>query len=158
MLDHVEQKIVDDVGSTGWSIMAVAPRAESDDPEEWFAYTIGLQKTFGWPEIICFGQATDMMARMLNHAVEELRERHLEPVAGIELTEVLDDYPTRLTPNKNIPFNYLGFANWFAGHAGMANLPERLQLVWPDMDGRFPDDPNCNPDVVELQTPLGTGR
>ena len=156
MLDHAEQKIVDDVERVGWSIMTVAPRTDSDDPEEWFAYTIGLQKTFGWPEIICFGLATDVMVTLLNSAVDELRERDLTPAAGIELTEVLNNYPARLAENPSIPFNYLGFANWFAPHAGMTEPPSRLQLMWPDRNGHFPDDPSCVPEVRQLQTPCET--
>ena len=30
---------------------------------------------------------------------------------------------------------------------------ERLQLLWPDSEGRFPDDPDCQPRVRERQTP-----
>jgi hypothetical protein len=154
MLDHVEQKIVDDVERVGWSVMTVAPRTDSDDPEEWFAYTIGLQKTFGWPEIICFGLATDAMVDILNNAVDELRERILTPAPGIELTEVLNEYPARLAESKSIPFNYLGFANWFAEYAGMREPLRKLQLLWPDKNGHFPDDPHCVPEVRQLQTPV----
>jgi len=156
MLDHVEQKIVDDVERVGWSIMTVAPAADSDDPEEWFAYTIGLQKSFGWPEIICFGLATDAMVTMLNNAVAELRERGIVPAPGIELNQVVNDYSARLRENESIPFNYLGFANWFAKHAGMSEPPARLQLIWPDKNGYFPDDPRCVPEVRQLQTPYET--
>ncbi len=154
MLDHVEQKIVDDVERVGWSIMKVAPRTDTKDPKEWFAYTIGLQKSFGWPEIICFGLAIDAMAIMLNNAVDELRERGLTPVPGIELAEVLDDYPARLARNETVPFKYLGFANWFAAYSGMSEPPARLQLIWPDKDSHFPDDPRCFPEVRQLQTPV----
>ena len=153
MLDNAEQKIVNHVSSIGWSVMTVAPLADSDDPEEWFAYTIGLPKTFGWPEIICFGLATDAMVTILNNAVEELRDSGVMPAPGVQLTEVLNNHPARLRRNDAIPFNYLGFANWFAGYAGMLEPPGRLQLMWPDKNGYFPDDPRCEPEVRGLQTP-----
>jgi hypothetical protein len=156
MLDHAEKKIVDDVARVGWSVMTVAPLADSDDPEEWFAYTIGLQKTFGWPEIICFGLATDAMVTILNNSVDEIRSRGLVPTPGMELTEVLNNHPARLVTNDSIPFNYLGFANWFAAHAGMSEPPAKLQLIWPDKNGHFPDDPQCVPEIRQLQTPVET--
>jgi hypothetical protein len=156
MLNPLEQKIVDDIERLGWSIMTVAPSADGDDPEEWFAYTIGLQKSYDWPEIICFGLATEAMVTILNNAVDELRERAIAPDPGVELIKVVNSYPARLIENESIPFNYLGFANWFAAYAGMSEPPARLQLIWPDKNGYFPDDPCCSSEVRAVQSPYET--
>jgi len=152
MLDSSEQQIVNDVERFGWHITMVAPRIDSNDPDQWFAYTIGLPKTFGWPELICFGLSTSLMGNLLNSAVAELRHRHLTPRPGLVLHDVAEGFPVRLEANPLIPKNYFGFANWFASYSGMP-MPEWLQLFWPDKQGRFPSEPDCVPEVVQLQTP-----
>jgi Domain of unknown function (DUF4262) len=65
MLNEIEQRIVDCVEEYGWYALSIAPRADSDDPEEWFTYTIGLPKSHGWPELICFGLASERHAGTL---------------------------------------------------------------------------------------------
>ncbi|MFC7499664.1 DUF4262 domain-containing protein [Enterovirga sp. GCM10030262] len=153
VLDAFEQKIVDVVDSHGWFVLSVAPAAGSDDPQEWWSYTIGLPKTFSWPELICFGLATDVRVRMLNNAVEELRERRIAPEAGLELDGVLNNYPVRFI-DAVIPDSYLGSAAWYARYTGALVPPKYLQLTWPDDQGRFPNDPTCAADVRADQIPL----
>src|SRR5262245_3941664 len=94
-LDEHEQKIVDVIGRVGWAVMRVSPNTGDEDPR-WFAYTIGLPVTFGWPELICFGLAVDGMAELLNDAVKELKTKQKEPAAGMLLTVVADGHPSRL--------------------------------------------------------------
>jgi hypothetical protein len=157
MRDPAEQNIIDHVREYGWSVMKVAPAVDSDDPDEWFAYTIGLPNTFGWPELICFGLGTEVMGQLLNNAVDDLRNHQLVPQPGLQLNEVAEGFPVRLALNRNIPRTYFGYANWFARHSGKP-MPDWLQLVWPDKHGKFPDDPDCLPEVVQMQTPLETDQ
>ena len=158
MLQEAEQKIVDDVEEYGWSAMSVAPAVDSAEPEEWFTYTIGLQKTQGWPELICFGLDGSVAHGILIDAIAECQRKRISPAAGVLLTETLADSPARLRENSAIPFDYLGSANWYAKHAGMPEPPKCLQLIWPDQDGHFPDDPRCDPEVRRLQTPVGVSE
>ena len=46
-----------------------------------------------------------------------------------------------------------GVADWYAAHTGTPSVPERIQLMWPDEQGRLPDDQDCDPRVRDLQTP-----
>lgn len=156
MLSATEQKIVDCVEKYGWFALSVSPATDSDDPDEWFTYTIGLQKTHGWPEIICFGLGSDVAYGILADAISECEAKSIRPSAGLELTETLSKGFARLIDNPDIPFNYLGSANWYASYAGMSSPPERLQLIWPDKNGYFPDDDRCNPEVRRMQTPVET--
>ena len=155
-MDQIERNIVDHVASIGWSVMQVAPSADGGDPQEWFAYTIGLPKSFGWPELVCFGLDVSDMQLMLNDAVEECRQRNLTPKAGIELVDVLEGYPVRLVNGDHIPSEYLGYALWFAQQSESGGSLDRLQLVWPDKSARFPADTDCDEDIKRLQTPLET--
>ncbi|MCW3798597.1 DUF4262 domain-containing protein [Sphingomonas sp. BN140010] len=154
MNDPAEQNIIAHVRDHGWSIMKVAPATDSDDAEEWFAYTIGLPNTFGWPELICLGMDSDVVGPVLNNAVAELRDSKLTPTSGLQLHDVLNGSPVKLQANPQIPSNYLGYAKWFAGHSGR-DMPTWLQLLWPDKQGRFPGEAGCVTEVVQLQTPIG---
>jgi len=155
MLNAEEQRIVDDVEQFGWHITCVGPPIGSEDRTEWFGYTIGLAKTFGWPELICFHVDLRVIANLLNLAVEECRRRGVVPSAGLELTGVVEGAPARLAPTKPMADYYLKNARWFAEREG---LPfSVLQLLWPDNTGHFPDDPGCEQDVRRWQTPMAIG-
>jgi len=153
--DEQEQDVISKVEKFGWMVMRVSPRL--DDPvREGFAYTIGLAKTFGWPELICFGMDQQAMHVMLNNAVEECRDRQEAPAAGMMLKEVLNNYETKLSPIR--PEDWvprLGWARWFSDYCSLPR--ERLsclQLVWPDKAGLFPDDPRCAEEDRLSQTPV----
>ncbi len=135
--------------------MRISPSVDSDDTQEWFAYTVGLCKTFSWPELICFGLDQDTMHQMLNSAVEECRERGERPRSGVILKEVLSGFEVKLAPISRwdwVP--RLGWARWLSDHYELQRDQfDRLQLLWPDKAGRFPDEPLCDEAVRKLQTP-----
>ena len=157
MLDAAEQKLVDDVARHGWQVMRVSP-ATGEAQEPSFAYTIGLQETFGWPELLCYGLNADVMTVLLNNATDELRERSELPSAGLVLHEIAEGFDCKLSPvasRHNV--EHLGFAIWFARYRGENPAKvECLQLLWPDRHGRFPDQSDCSPEVRELQPLLSS--
>jgi hypothetical protein len=144
------------VERVGWAVLSVAPREGSDDPEEWFSYSIGLPKTFGWPELICFGLETETRNYIINDAVEECRKRSITPAPGVRLSAVIKDADVLLVEGSHIPETYLGSANWFARRSGAAAPVAYLQLLWPDIKGFFPGDDRCAPGVALEQAPLET--
>lgn len=148
-----EQSIIDNVERVGWHVTCVGPAADSDDPEEWFAYTVGLSKTFGWPEFICLGLDLSTMASLLNDAVNECRAREIVPSPNLLLSQVIEGFPAKLVENENIPPQYLNSAIWFARQAGLPP-PSALQMLWPDTNGVFPDEPDCSEGVRQSQTPV----
>jgi Domain of unknown function (DUF4262) len=151
-LANDEQKLVDDVAKFGWHVMKVS--SAIDEPEKLpFAYTVGLQTTFGWPELLCYGLETDILARLLNKAVDELRSGAGRPTAGLVLREVAEGFECRLGPVAKCHFaEHLGWAIWFSRYTRQnpSNL-QCLQLLWPDREGRFPDEPDCAEGVKELE-------
>jgi len=82
-LDAQEQRVVDAVDRVGWMVMKVFPNEGDQDPQ-WFAYTIGLSVTLGWPELICFGLDVDVMAEMLKNAVHALKSKEKSPMSCTE--------------------------------------------------------------------------
>jgi hypothetical protein len=150
-VNSVEQQIVDGVAQNGWYSVTYVPAP--GDPEEWFTYTVGLTKTAGWPEIIVFGLDRDRSFQMLHDTLHECWGRSAHPYDGMELVEVLKGRPARLREVNGLTAPYFAMAEWYAQHSGTPSLPERLQLMWPDENGRFPDDAECDARVRELQTP-----
>ena len=151
MTSAIEQKIIDGVERSGWFAASYTPGP--GDPQEVFTYTIGLTKTAGWPEIICFGLDDERARGMLRDTIAECWERSARPADGLELTNVIKGMSVRLKRVDSLAAPYFAMADWYARHSGTAALSERLQLQWPDRDGRFPDDPDCDPAVREKQAP-----
>jgi hypothetical protein len=155
-LNDFEKRIVDAVEKYGWFGLSVAPRTESDDPAEWFTYTIGLPKSHGWPELICFGMDSGVAHAVLGNAIAECEAKNIPPAPGLELADVLIGSNVLLVDGSEIPEEYFLSAAWYARHAELGNPPRLLQLFWPDDAGRFPDDRECAPEVRELQMPWQT--
>jgi hypothetical protein len=84
--DH-DRKLLADVQVHGWHVIGV----EEDEEGPGFAYSIGLYRTFGHPEIIVVGLRVQVMHRMINVVGEEVRSGkkfgHLD-----ESGDVLDGY------------------------------------------------------------------
>jgi Domain of unknown function (DUF4262) len=153
----VEQQIVEGVDKNGWFVVTYVPESDAENADEWFSYTVGLTKTAGWPEIICFGLDQDRSTDLLRETIGECWKRRIRPAAGVELTEVLRGHTARLQRADDLRAPYFEMADWYAEHSGTEKLGERLQLVWPDRDGRFPSDFGCDPEVRERQTPKARG-
>lgn len=153
-LDAFEQQIVDMIDQYGWFALSVAPRSDSDDPLEWFTYTIGLPKSRNWPEIICFGLEREVSYGILADAIAECDARNITPAPGLLLTQTLQDCNALLVDASAITNNYFGSATWYARHAKLPRPVPRLQLLWPDVAGKFPGDPACDPEIVACQTPM----
>jgi hypothetical protein len=153
-LNDAEKRILSVVAEHGWMVMSVAPRAGCDDPKEWWSYTIGLTKTFGWPEIITFGLAGRDAHPVLNDSVAELWQKGLRPAPGVVLNEVLEGFQAKLVTPFPMATHYFGSAIWFSRHNGLPVPPPVVQLIWPDNDGVFPDDARCAEGVRLDQTPL----
>lgn len=151
--DELEQHIINGVANRGAYVVNVLPRPDGSDGDELFSYTVGLVKSLQWPEMICFGLGTNEMLEMLGLAIEECWEARIIPHHGMMLHKVLDGVPAKLARNDSIPDNYLRYADWFAEHEKLPK-PDRLQLMWPDRNGVFPDDERCLPDVRAAQTPF----
>jgi hypothetical protein len=153
MVDSFEQRIIDVVASHGWFGLSVAPREDSDDPQEWWTYTVGLAVSHSWPELVVFGQDANRAHGILDAAIKECEAAGVIPHPGMRLRNTLNGYDAVLVEGSGIPAEYLNSANWFARHNGLYD-PQRLQLLWPDRQGHFPFEPDCDADVRSLQTPV----
>lgn len=150
IVNEVEQQIIDGVARKGWFTITYVPG--QGDPREWYSYTVGLSATASWPEVICFGYDADLAVGMLRNMIAECWARHERPADGLELNNIVEGRVARLERFDGPTKPYFLWAEWYAQRVGAPVTGEWLQLVWPDSEGRFPGDPNCDPRVQKLQT------
>lgn len=133
-----KQKISEDVEKYGCHLALFEP----DNYLPGFAYTIGLFKKFGHPELICFGLNTDVLASVLNHACDLIKSGQTL-TSDTLYSDFLEAYNIQfLLVDKGYYSNYVGYAGWFYNQTFDFPL---LQLVWPDKQHFFPWDKNFNP-------------
>jgi len=125
-----EKKIISDVEKYGFQVAHV----ESDGYSPSFSYTIGLFKTYGYPELICFGLNQDLLHSVL-WSGKELLDKQSAPDQRIGYPDFIGDYDIRLlTVNKSWYRYYFGYGIWFNAGQGFP----ALQIVWPDKQALYP--------------------
>lgn len=139
----VEQKLLDDVEKYDWHVMKVL---ETPETPGW-AYSVGLYRSFGHPEILVFGQDSDLMHFMINTIGERVRTGKSFAVDE-RYDELIDAYQCTLKPVRFKWYPaFMGFASWF--YEG-DDYPV-LQCFWPDFENRYPWDPKFDPQLMSAQ-------
>lgn len=132
-----EEKIVSDVANYGFHV-AIVP---GDGYSPAFAYTIGLYKTYGYPELICFSLPQDLLHSVL-WSGKELLDKQPMLDQSLGYPEFIGDYDVRfLTVDKAWYKHYFGYGIWFNQGTGFP----ALQIVWPDKKALFPWEEDFNP-------------
>ena len=121
---------------------------EEDNYLPAFVYSIGLFKKFGHPEIICFGLKTDVLASIINHACDRIKNGETFTTNKL-YRGFLKDYNIQfLLVKKEYYQNYVGYAGWFYDHTFDFPL---LQVVWTDKQHNFPWDKDFNAEWIYKQ-------
>lgn len=134
------------VADHGWAVQLIP--AHGDAPA--FAYTVGLFRNYGQAELIVLGLRLALMHSMLNTLGERMKagetlrpeDRQQGVIAGFDVT--LREVRARASFEEHV-----GYALWFYERAPFP----LFQVVWPDREGRFPDDPGAG-DGLQRQQPL----
>lgn len=152
MTDDVQKHILSRADKPGWSVVGVAPETGDPVPMQCFAYTVGLTRTYGWPEFIAIGDLdVDKLRRVVTRALEECIKKKLQPAAGMKLAAVAAPFAAKFADASAVHDYYFNYAIWYANHSGGDARVKRLQVLYPDKDGHLPDDPNCIPEVAAMQ-------
>jgi len=134
--DEIEARVAADIAQHGWHVVLVPP--EGNTPG--WAHSIGLQESFGHPEIVVFGMDLEVLGPLLNRLGEAIRagERF---EADCERDGILQGLSVSFRPvdARWIP-TFLGNAAWHYQRQDVAVL----QVFWPDASGRFPWDPDSD--------------
>lgn len=126
----MDQKISSDINTFGWTVLLV----EETDYLPSFAFTLGLWKTWGHPELICFGLPVNTLQQVLNTAGELIKNG-----AQLQTDKSYDDFFEQsevrvLQVDKENLGDYFGYA---LDYYKTESLPA-LQLVWQDRKQLFP--------------------
>ena len=144
-MDEQEAQTLADVDRFGWSVLKV-----SNDRGPDFAYSVGMYRTLGHPELLVFGLPLDDMHRLINDLGERVRAG-TRYVAGQVSDEFLEGYEVTFRTVPTIQYEgHLGCANWFYGGTGYP----ALQLIYPDRAHRWPWDAGAEPAFRENQPVL----
>lgn len=144
----LEEKCIADVAQYGLHVI----RVPEDEHGSSFAYTVGLLRTFGHPELIILGLPLETMHVLLNHAADLIRGGH-QFAAGDLSDALLQGYACtfRIVPERHHSA-FLGWALWFND----AEKLRALQLIYPDQEGRWPSEAGVAEGFQSLQPVLET--
>lgn len=154
--DDVEREVLGDIARYGWHVVIVRGGAHdhlgpdhegagpwSADPaaqaayESDFTYTAGLSPTFAHPEIILVGSWQHAQAYL--NVIGQMIQQGRRFQAGDTTEELLDGYSVRFDTVADHPrVDLLTWADWVARRRRF----EALQLVLPDKNGLWPEDPH----------------
>jgi hypothetical protein len=147
----VERQVVDDVAKFGWHGVSRFPGGAEID----HYYTVGLQQTYGHPELVISELAGDIAHGMARSAVEAIEEGTAFS-HGQRSDAILEGYDVAYAAIEPITAGrWLPLAAWY-----YEDRPWRaLQLVWPDRAGRFPGQNGYDADrsPQELLSHRGAG-
>ncbi|MFB9262131.1 DUF4262 domain-containing protein [Bradyrhizobium erythrophlei] len=129
---EADEKILRDVRTYGCHVVQVL--SDGSAPE--YAFSVGLYLNYGQAEVAIFGLDRRDAANVINDVCARAAAGRIY-VAGDVCDDLLAD--RRLcfadVPDSAYP-PYFGTALWFYGTTRRP-FPV-LQMVWPDLDGRFP--------------------
>lgn len=119
-----------------------------EDGNEAYVFSTGLYLTLEHPDFIMIGKPFDSCSRIINSLVDAI-ESGKSYSAGQEIEYSNLDFRLKVAsfPEEHYP-DYLGFSNWF--YFSIHEFPV-FHLMWSDRNGYFPDDPECEPRVAEVQ-------
>ncbi len=138
-LTDEERGCVESVRRVGLHILQVAA-SETDDG---FSYSVGLYDNFEHPELVVFGRKEKWLGWLLNHLAVEIRAG-ARYVDGVVYDKIIPEGPLRFraVTSSTVYRDYLGWDLWYYTRFKKtgAGFPV-LQVVYPDVGGRYPGDP-----------------
>lgn len=127
----------------GWAVQAVGAGPDTHQ----FAYTVGLHEK-GLPEILLIGLPYLTSHSILNAAAKKLIASGRPRDGQVDL-DLLVNYPAVY---RDVPSAAAGEVHTCIARAMYGDGVEVVQLVWPDVDGKFPWDPECDGPTAESQS------
>ena len=136
----------------GWAIEPVPPNPDADPPKPGYAYTIGLESSFTFPELCIFGLTPVAARGLLALVIGHVRAQAQIPIGPV-FTGLLDnDLRCALLPVEVEETGEL-FASAFSWYRA---TPFRLvQLMWPDRNGWLPWEPGFDTRLLYAQPVIG---
>jgi hypothetical protein len=140
-LNALDERTISQIEEYGCSILSVGRDCKEDFT---WTYSIGLFDTCGRPDLITIGLPFKTAHSCLNEAASRLR-------AGVDLTkerqkDLIGNVDCDLRPvDPKWVKRLMNWANWYYGRS---DYPV-LQVVYPDLENRFPEDEGFNRRFVQ---------
>jgi hypothetical protein len=141
----------------GWAIDAVKARADLDPPLPRYAYTIGFEDHFGFPELCVFGLSPVACQGLFSLVADALAGGTDLPIGAAFIGLLDGDQPCALLPVDAAAA--VGMFPTLAEHHVLAHqAPDAfrmVQLAWPDGGGALPWEPAFADELAPVQLLLG---
>jgi hypothetical protein len=141
----------------GWAMDAVPPQTAYDPPIPRYAYTIGFEERFGFPEVCIFGLAP-VACRGLFGLITEFLAGGTDLPIGAPFMGVLDGGQ----PSAFLPVDAASSVGMFPAlaehHTLAGEAPDAFRMVqfaWPDPKGKLPWEPGFADELAPVQLLLG---
>jgi hypothetical protein len=145
--DDLDRQILDTIAREGWMVLGI----EASDEGPQYAFSVGLFRTLGYPEIVVMGLPPAVSQDLINEIGSRVRAGDRFGV-GQRYEGIASNFPLAFIEMDRAYYRpYLGYARWF--HRG-SDFPA-VQVVWPDKQGIFPWEPDYDADFFEIQRVLG---
>ena len=136
--------LLDRIDRYGWAVQSVMATAEAPP----YAYSVGMCK-LGKPEVLILGLDYETSHQLINDICERLVQG-LATAAHGEVLEQVANFPLRVcVPPEGRTDAYALGAQRYAQEFG--HEVKVVQVLWPDPEGRFTDDPLCEQHTIWLQ-------
>ena len=123
---------------------------DPDGKEPNICYTIG-NCHHGLPELVLFGLPVRQLQVILNDACAQMRAGELQVGDRVVAKELLVGYDAVFRrANPDIAREKMNVLRAYCKRKGIV-FPEVLQLVFPDVNSRFPWDEGCDAKIREIQ-------
>jgi hypothetical protein len=151
-MEHLD-KLLWMIETNGWALEPVAARPDMDPPRAGYAYTVGLEATYGFPEVAIFGQ-TPVHARGLVGLVVDLLASGVQPPVGPMFLGLFDGEQRAAL----LPIDLEVHGDLFASaEAFYGAVPFRVvQLAWPDRSGWMPWESGFEQRLVLAEPVIGS--
>jgi hypothetical protein len=133
-MEHLD-KVQWMIETNGWALEPVAARPDLDPPRAAYAYTIGLETAYGFPEVVIFGQ-TPVHARGLVGLIVDLLASGVQPPVGPMFLGLFDGEQRAALLPVEVEQHAELFDTAFAFYGAVAFRV--VQLAWPDRNGWMP--------------------
>jgi hypothetical protein len=150
-MEH-RDKIAWMIETRGWAIEPVAAHPETVPPAPGYAYTIGFETAFSFPEVVIFG-LTPVAASGLAGLVADFLGSGTELPVGPLFTGLLDNELRCALLPVDVAEHVQLFEAAVAWNGGAGF--RMVQLVWPDRSGWLPWEPGFDQKLRLAEPVLG---
>jgi hypothetical protein len=146
-------KVVFMLEREGWALDAVPTRTDLDPPFPRYAYTIGLEDRFGFPEVCIVGLSPVACKGLVDLVVDAVAGGTDLPIGAAFIGLLDGGQPCALLPVDPVACASL-FPSLTQHHTLAGEPPDAftmVQLAWPDRSGTLPWEQGFAPELVVQQ-------